>query len=274
MGSQMSWDLWRSSSPVPAQAGPGTAIVQAHVHLWFWVWQQMETPQLLCALPRRVWPFIPSHQVFLYIMISHWAFSSPDWTIHFLQPLLLWETLQSLDHGPLSRGLSPVCPSLSFLGGPAPAPALPVCLTSAEQRKGSSPCTAGSALSHAAQEAVCLLVMKSHCWLMGSLYPPGPQGSSQQICSSSGQPPVHLGTWGCCSTHAGLGRALWEIHEVFVSPVLQPIEPPSLWMAAWPSDASATPPKVASPADLLRGHCPIIQLTHEDVNSTGPSVDP
>lgn len=34
-------------------------------------------------------------------------------------------------------------------------------------------------------------------------------------------------------------------------------------MAAGPSSVSATPPNVASPADLLRVHCPIIQMTYE-----------
>lgn len=71
--------------------------------------------------------------------------------------------------------------------------------------KGSSPWPAGSALSNAAQEAICLLCHE--VTLLGSqlaCYPPGPRGPSQQIWSSSGQPPIPLGTWGRCSTCARL----------------------------------------------------------------------
>ena len=48
----------------------------------------------------------------------------------------------------------------------------------------------------------------------------------------------------------------------------------SLGMAAWPSGISATLPSFVSPANLLRVHCPVIQVVNEDLNRTGPSVDP
>jgi len=54
------------------------------------------------------------------------------------------------------------------------------------------------------------------------------------------QPPAYAGAWGCSSPGAGLCTALYELHEVPVSWLLQPVRvPPSGSSALWPISHSA-----------------------------------
>lgn len=154
-------------------------------------------------------------------------------TIQLSQPLLLWQMLQSLIH---------LCGFLQYFGSVCPHlyctaksttghSSLEVVLPVPDREAGSLP---SNVLPNTAQDSASLLATRVHCWFIFSLMTISTSWSSSAKLFNSGQSQLSL--------VSGVTLA-FALPEVAVCPLLQPAQ--FLWLTAWSSNTSTTPPQSA-----------------------------